>query len=157
MTPFTFFHVALSLVGIVAGLAVVAAWLRDHRHERWTDVFLISTLATTVTGFMFPFTGFTPALGVGIVSALVLVVALVARYGFRLSNHWRETFIITSLVALYLNVFVLVVQAFQKIAVLNALAPTGTEQPFALVQGLVLLGFIFVGYLLLSRHRMVPA
>lgn len=157
MTPFTLFHVLLSLVGIASGFVVLRSWLQLHRREGWTQIFLISTLATTVTGFMFPFNGFTPAIGVGLVSTVVLIIAFAARYRFHLAGHWREVYIVTALTALYLNVFVLVVQAFQKVPVLNALAPTGSEQPFALVQGLVLVLFLIAGYLALKRFPMVAA
>jgi hypothetical protein len=157
MTPFTLFHVVLSLIGIVAGFVVLHGWITARRREHWTEVFLTSTAATVITGFMFPITVFTPALGVGIASAIVLAVAIASRYWKHLSGHWRETYIVSGLIALYLNSFVLVVQAFQKVPTLHALAPTGSEQPFALVQGLLLVFFIFAGYLSLRRFPMVHA
>ena len=157
MTPFTLFHVVLSLIGIAAGFVVLHGWITARRREHWTEIFLISTAATVITGFLFPITVFTPALGFGIASTVVLAVAIAARYWKRLAGHWRETYIVCGLIALYLNSFVLVVQAFQKVPALNALAPTGTEQPFALVQGLLLVFFIFAGYLSLRRFPMVHA
>lgn len=157
MTPLTLFHVLLSFVGIGSGLWLVATWLMDQRREGLTQLFLISTLATTVTGFLFPVVAFTPALGVGIVSMIVLGAAIAARYIWRLVGFWRPVYILAALCALYLNVFVLVVQAFEKVPVLNALAPTGTEQPLALTQGLVLVGFIVAGVLSVRRFHPLPA
>ena len=157
MTAFTLFHVVLSLVGILAGFVVLHGWLTARRREHWTEVFLISTAATVITGFLFPIATITPAVGVGIASTVVLVVAIVARYWKHAAGHWRETYIVSALIALYLNSFVLVVQAFQKVPALNALAPTGTEQPFALAQGLLLVFFIFAGFRSLQRYPMLPA
>jgi hypothetical protein len=157
MTPFTLFHVVLSLVGIGSGFVVLHGWLHGLRREHWTQVFLLTTFATTITGFLFPFTGFTPALGVGLVSTVVLIAALAALYVFHLAGHWREVYLVTALTALYLNVFVLVVQAFQKIPFLNAMAPTGSEPVFAIVQLIVLGLFVYAGYLALKRYRMIAA
>lgn len=157
MTPFTLFHVLLSFVGIGAGFVVVAALLHGERREGWTQVFLITTAATTITGFLFPITIVTPALVFGVISSVVLAAAIAARYVYRMKGRWRSTYIIAALAALYLNVFVLVVQAFQKIPALNALAPTGTEPSFAVVQGLVLVFFVTVGFRALRRPPMAPA
>lgn len=154
--PFTLFHVALSLVGISTGFVVLAAMLRSRRVPGWTAIFLATTLATTVTGFMFPFNGFTPALGVGVVSLAVLAVAIPALYAFRLAGRWRAAYVATAVLALYLNVFVLVVQMFQKIPVLHALAPTQKEPPFAIAQGLVLVAFVALGILAVRRFHPVP-
>ncbi len=145
LTAFTVFHVALSLIGIASGLVVVAALLGRAQDARWTHAFLATTVLTTLTGFLFPFQGFTPAIGVGIVSTVLLAVALVAFYRRRLAGAWRPIFVVTAIAALYLNVFVLVVQAFLKIGPLRMLAPTGTETPFAAVQALVLLLFLIAG------------
>lgn len=155
--PFTLFHVALSLVGIATGFIVLAALLRSRRAPGWTAVFLATTLATTVTGFMFPFNGFTPALGVGFVSLAVLAVAIPALYAFRLAGRWRAAYVATAVLALYLNVFVLVVQVFLKVPALRALAPTQQEPPFAIAQGLVLAAFVAVGILAVRRFHPAPA
>jgi len=157
MTPFTFFHVLLSLVGIVTGLVVLYGWLHSDRMSRWTAAFLFSTLATTITGFLFPFHGMTPAIVVGILSTDILIVAIVALYRSHLAGRWRAIFVICSAVALYLNVLVLVAQAFQKVPALNALAPTGSEPPFAVVQGIVLLAFLLAGYLAVNRFHPTAA
>ena len=157
MTPFTLFHVLLSLVGIATGLVVLRGWLRSSRMSRWTSAFLISTLATVLTGFLFPFTGFTPAIGVGVIVTVTLVAAIVALYRFHLAGRWRVVFVVCSTISLYFNVFVLVAQAFAKVPALNALAPTGSEPPFAAAQGLVLLAFLAAGYLAVTRFHPAAA
>ena len=114
MSTFTLVHVGLSLIGILAGFVVVAGLLAAKQWDGWTALFLVSTVATSVTGFFFPIHGFTPALGVGIVSCLILVIALFAYYGKRLMGAWRWIYVVTAIAALYLNVFVLVVQSFVR-------------------------------------------
>lgn len=150
---FTLFHVALSLVGIVAGLVVMLGLLQSQRLPGWTALFLSTTLATTATGFLFPFNGFTPALGTGVVSAAVLAITLIALYERKLAGGWRWIYVVGATISLYLNVFVLVVQLFAKIPVLHALAPTQKEAPFAIAQGLVLLLFVALGFLAVRRFR----
>lgn len=157
MAPFTFFHVLISLVGIVTGLVALRGWLASRLRPGWTAIFLASTLGTTVTGFLFPITAFTPAIGVGIITTAFLLVAIAALYAFRLSGRWRAVFLICSTIALYFNVFVLVVQAFLKIEPLNALAPNGNEPPFAIAQGIVLLAFLTAGFLSVRRFHPVAA
>jgi hypothetical protein len=103
---FTLLHVVISLIGIVTGLVVLAGMLSGKRLPGWTAVFLTTTVLTTVTGFLFPITAFTPALGVGILSSAILVVALAAIYAFHLAGAWRPVYVITAIAALYLNVFV---------------------------------------------------
>ena len=150
---FTLFHVALSLVGIVAGLVAMRGLLQSQLLPGWTAVFLATTLATTVTGFLFPFNGFTPALGTGVVSAAVLAVTLIALYERRLGGRWRWIYVVGATVSLYLNVFVLVVQLFDKVPGVHALAPTQKEPPFAIAQGVVLLLFVALGFLAVRRFR----
>lgn len=145
MPVFTLVHVALSLIGIFAGFVVLYGLFTSNRMHTWTLVFLATTLATSLTGFGFAFQGFTPALGVGIVSTLVLAATLVARYAFRLAGAWRWIYVVGSVISLYLNVFVLIVQSFQKIPFLHVFAPQGTEPPFAITQTIVLLLFIAAG------------
>ena len=140
MTTFTQIHVALSLIGILAGFVVAFGLLTAKRLDGWTAIFLISTVATSVTGFFFPFHGFTPAIGVGIVSLVVLAVAIFARYSRQLTGAWRWIYVVTAMIALYLNVFVLIVQLFQKVPALKALAPTQSETPFLVAQ---LVAFVF--------------
>ena len=153
MTPFTLFHVALSLVAIVTGLVVMKGLLQSQRLPGWTAVFLSTTLATTATGFLFPFNGFTPAVGVGVVSSAVLALTLIALYERRLAGAWRWVYVVGAAVSLYLNVFVLVVQAFAKVPTLHVLAPTQQEPPFAIVQGVVLLLFVSLGFVAARRFR----
>ena len=149
---FGLIHVAVSFVGILAGFAVLAALLRgDVRSDGWAHVFLITTLTTSLTGFLFPFNGFTPAIGTGIVATLVMIPTLLALYRFHLEGRWRRTYVIGAVVSLYLNTFVLVVQSFLKFPQLNALAPNGNEPPFAIVQGLVLVFFVVAGYRAVKR------
>jgi hypothetical protein len=153
MSTFTFVHVLSSLIGILAGFIVLAGLLTAKRLDGWTLLFLATTLATSVTGFFFPFHGFTPAIGVGIVSVLVLLIAIAARYAFRMAGRWRGIYAVTAVISLYLNTFVLVAQAFQKIPVLHVLAPKGSEPPFAIAQGILLLLFIVAGVLAARRFR----
>ena len=150
---FTLFHVLLSVAAIGLGGAVAYGLLNGRRMGRMTIAFLVATAATTLTGFLFPFHGFTPALGVGIVSSVVLVLAVIARYRFRMTGAWRAIYITSAFVAFYLNCFVFVAQAFQKVPALHALAPLGDEPPFAAVQALVLAGFLVTGWLALKRFR----
>lgn len=150
---FTLFHVVLSLIGIGSGLVVNYGLLANKRLDRWTAWFLATTVATTVTGFLFPFHQFLPSHGVGIVSVLVLAPALFARYRRHLSGRWRRTYALTAVIALYLNVFVLVVQLFLKVPALKALAPTQTEPAFQISQLAVLVVFAALGIGALIRFR----
>jgi Na+/H+ antiporter NhaC len=154
MPPFTFIHTLISLVGIATGLVVLFGGLLANKLlPRWTAWFLASTILTSVTGFMLPAERFMPSHAVGILSLLILAVALIALYAKHLSGAWRRTYVITAVIALYLNVFVLVAQLFLKVPVLKALAPKGNEPPFMVAQGVVLVAFIVVGALAASRFR----
>jgi hypothetical protein len=153
MTTFTLVHVLISLVGIGSGLVVAFGLLTSKRLDGWTLLFLAATLATSVTGFFFPFHDFTPAIGVGILSVMLLTAAIVARYIFRLQGFWRWLYIVSAVIALYFNVFVLIVQSFQKIGALKALAPTQSEPPFVIAQGAALLIFLVIGALTVRRFR----
>ncbi|MGE0668587.1 MAG: hypothetical protein AB7O49_18690 [Sphingomonadales bacterium] len=154
---FTTLHVVISLVAIAAGLVVLYGMIKGRRMVMLTGVFLATTVATTVTGFMFPISVLTPALITGIVSSVLLLAALVALYGRKLAGFWRGTYVVTAVAALYLNVFVLVVQSFLKLPALNALAPNGNEPPFLVAQGAVLIAFLALGYLAFRRFRPVLA
>ena len=143
----TFVHVALSLIGILSGFVVAYGLLSAKRLDGWTGVFLATTVLTSVTGFFFPFHKFLPSHAVGIVSLVVLVISLYARYGRKMSGGWRRTYVITAMVALYLNVFVLVAQLFMKVPALQALAPTQSEPPFLVAQATVLLLFVVLSVL----------
>jgi hypothetical protein len=153
MTTFTFVHVFISLVGIFSGIIVLYGMLAGRRLDRMTALFLIFTVATSVTGFMFPYHGFTPAIGVGIVSMIVLALAIFARYARHLVGGWRRTYVISAVIALYFNVFVLVVQLFEKVPSLHVLAPKGSEPPFAITQGIVLVAFIALGIFAVRGFR----
>ena len=152
LSAFTLFHVLLSLVGIAAGLVALFGFLASERRERWNQIFLWSTIATSVTGFLFPFHGITPGIVLGVLSLIVLAVALAAR-ARSLKGAWRKTYVIAATAALYFNCFVLVVQSFQKIGPLKELAPTQSEPPFAIAQGVVLIGFVILGILAVKRFR----
>jgi uncharacterized membrane protein SirB2 len=141
---FTLVHVVLSLVGILAGLVVLFGMLGSKRQDGWTALFLATTVATSLTGF-FPRDHILPAHIVGVISLIVLAAAILARYGYRLAGSWRWIYVTSGVLALYLNVFVAVVQAFQKLPFLAALAPTQSEPPFVVAQVVVLLAFIVLG------------
>ncbi len=153
LAAFTKLHVIISLVAIAAGLVALVAFARNHWLAKTTHVFLWTTLITTVTGFLFPFNGFTPAIGVGIISMVVLAIAFWALYGARLQGGARTVYAITAVIGLYFNLFVLVVQSFLKIPALHALAPQGNEPPFAALQGVVLIACIALGYFSVRRAR----
>ena len=145
MEAFTLIHVAISLAGILSGFVVLLGLLTAKRLDGSTALFLATTAATSVTGFFFPFHGVTPAIVVGIISLVVLAVAGFARYARNLAGAWRKTYVVTALFALYANVFVLIVQAFQKIPALKEIAPTQNDPPFKFTQLAVLIAFIALG------------
>jgi hypothetical protein len=153
---YTIIHVLISLVGIFTGLIVLLGMLAGRRLEGWTKCFLITTVLTSVTGFFFPFNGFTPAIGVGIISLIVLAIAILARYSRHLARHWRWIYVVTAMIALYLNAFVLIVQSFEKIPALYVLAPTQTEPPFKLTQLVVLGLFVVLAIAAAIRFRIEP-
>jgi len=153
LTAYTILHVAISLVAIAAGFVVVKGLLTANRLDGWTRLFLITTILTSVTGFGFPVDHFMPSHALGILSLLALGVAVYARYPCQMAGGWRATYVISAIISLYFNVFVLVVQSFLKIPPLHALAPEGTEPPFAIAQGIVLVVFIVLGVLATKRFR----
>src|SRR5262249_12022721 len=123
LSAFTTLHVIISLIAIVAGLIVMFGMVGSTRPGRLTDIFLLFTILTSVTGFMFPFGGVTPGIIIGVLSCVLLAVACAALYAMHLAGPWRWIYVLTALVSLYLNVFVLVIQSFLKIPALHALAP----------------------------------
>jgi hypothetical protein len=153
---YTVVHVILSFLGIVSGFVVIFGLIRNRRLDSWTSMFLASTALTSITGFGFPFEHLLPAHKVGIVSLLVLAVTIPARYVFHLTGRWRSTYVVGAAIALYLNVFVFVVQAFLKVPALKALAPTQTEPPFVVAQLMVLAVFIALSVLAVKRFRDKP-
>jgi hypothetical protein len=140
----TWGHVALSLAGIASGFVVLGGFLAARRSDPWTSVFLSTTIATSLTGFFFPVDRFMPSHAVGILSLLALPVAIFALYKRRLVRAWRPWYVITSMIALYLNVFVLVAQLFAKAPPLHALAPNPNEPPFIIAQSIVLVAFVIL-------------
>ncbi|MDX6498293.1 MAG: hypothetical protein QOG23_1553 [Blastocatellia bacterium] len=153
LSSFTMVHVVISLIGIASGLVVMFGLLVARKLNRWSALFLISTIATSVTGFFFPFHGLTPAIVVGVISLVVLAVAIIARYVRRLAGAWRWIYVVTVMIALYLNVFVLIVQLFQKVPALKALAPTQSEPPFAVTQLVVLALFVVLTIMAAIKFR----
>ena len=150
---YTLFHVALSLVGIASGFVVIYGMLKNQRLDRWTAIFLVTTVATSVTGFGFPFEKLLPSHILGVVSLALLAVTIAARYRFQMAGPWRLAYVITAVMAQYLDVFVLVVQAFLKVPALHDLAPNQNEPPLAIAQGVVLVAFILLGALVAKRFR----
>jgi hypothetical protein len=158
LAAFTTVHVLLSLIGIVSGIAVLAAMLRG-RHFAWlTGLFLATTILTSVTGFMFPFHRFLPSHAFGVVSLVALALSVAGLYAFSLAGPWRLIYVVTAALALYLNVFVGVVQAFQKLAFLQPFAPTQSEAPFVVAQVAVLVAFLALGiYAVKTFHQRLAA
>jgi hypothetical protein len=154
---YTIIHTLISLVAIFTGFIVLFGLLAGNRFPGWTKWFLITAVATTVTGFFFPFHGITPAIKLGIISLVVLVVTIYARYAKHLAGSWRWIYAVGAVLTLYFNVFVGIVQSFEKIPALNAMAPTQTEQPFKLTQLSVLGLFIVLGFIAAIRFRPEPA
>ena len=148
---YTLLHVLISLIGIGSGLVVMYGFLSGKRLDGINTIFLITTVATSLTGFGFPFDHLLPSHKVGIISLVILTIAIPARYLFHLAGAWRSIYVIGAATALYLNVFVLVVQAFQKVPALRALAPTQKEPPFLIAQLLVLA--IYLGFTILAAKR----
>jgi hypothetical protein len=142
MTPYTFFHVLLSLIGIFTGFIALFGMIAGKRLDGWNGIFLLTTALTSITGFFFPFHGVTPGIVVGIVSLVILAVAIPARYVKHLAGAWRKIYAVTATIALYLNVFVLVAQLFMKVPALHAMAPNGNEPPFLISQVVVMAIFI---------------
>src|SRR6476469_8332057 len=146
LSTLTTLHVIISLIGIASGIVVMFGLLGSSRMPGLTAVFLLFTILTSATGFLFPFEKLLPSHMIGIISLVLLAIACIALYGMKLSGAWRGIYVLTAMISLYLNVFVLVIQGFLKIGTLPALAPSVplSEQPFAVVQGLVLLFFVIV-------------
>jgi len=148
---YTLLHVLISLVGIGSGLVVMFGFLTGKRLDGWTALFLVTTVLTSVTGFGFPVDHLLPSHIIAILSLVILAVAISARYVFHLSGAWRSTYVVAAAIALYLNVFVLVVQTFMKVPAVHALAPTQKEPPFLIAQIVVML--IFIGLTVLAVKK----
>ena len=150
-STFTLLHVLISLAGIGSGFIVVFGWLAGRRLGAWNAIFLFTTVLTSATGFLFPIKEITPGIKVGVISLVLLALAILARYAFQLAGSWGRTYVVTAAMALYLNCFVGVVQAFEKVPALKALAPTQKEPPFLFAQ-LILLA-IFVALTIVAAKR----
>jgi len=150
---FTAFHVLISLVGIVSGFGAIYFMVASNTLGRWNTIFLPTTAATSITGFFFPVQHFMPSHAVGILSLIVLGLAYAALYRFHLDGSWRRTYAISAVVALYFNVFVLIVQSFAKIPALKEAAPTQSEPPFVIAQSVCLLLFIAIGVRAAMKFR----
>jgi hypothetical protein len=154
---FTLFHVVISLIGIGSGLVVLWGFLRGKRLDGITAIFLFTTVLTSVTGFAFPFNHLLPSHKVGILSLVALALAIPARYAFHLAGSWRWVFVVSAQIALYLNVFVFIVQLFEKVPALKALAPKGSEPPFLVTQLVVLLLFIVLTIFAVKKFHLAPS
>jgi hypothetical protein len=153
MTTLTFVHVVISLVAIFSGLIVILGMISRRKIEGLTGLFLGTTVLTSVTGFFFPYHGVTPGIVVGIILLVVLAVAIFARYSRHMVGGWRKTYVITSVLALYLNCFVFVVQLFEKVPALRALLPKGSEPPFGIAQVPVMVVFVVLGIYAVKGYR----
>jgi len=154
---YTITHTLISLVAIFTGFVVVFGLLAGERFDGWTKWFLVTAVATTITGFFFPFHGFTPAIGLGIISLPFLALTIFARYPKHLAGPWRWIYVIGAVICLYFNLFVLVVQSFEKVPALHAIAPTQTEPPFKLTQLVALLVSALLAIIAAIRFHPEPA
>jgi hypothetical protein len=158
LATFTALHVIISLVAIVAGIIVMIGLLGSNRMQGLTALFLLFTILTSATGFLFPFTQLLPSHMIGILSLVLLAIACIALYVMKLAGAWRAIYVVTAMLSLYLNIFVLVIQAFLKIGPLHALAPSvpPSEPPFLVIQGIVLAFFVIVIIGAARRFRPTP-
>jgi MFS family permease len=154
---YTIIHTVISLIAIFTGIVVLFGMLAGKRLDSWTKWFLITAVATTITGFFFPFHGFTPAIGLGIISLPFLALTIYARYPKHLAGAWRWIYAIGAVICLYFNLFVLVVQAFEKVPALHTMAPTQTEAPFKLSQVCVLVVSAVLASIAVIRFHPEPS
>jgi len=153
---FTLVHVLISVAGIGSGLFVLFGMFLRKRFDGATAIFLATTVLTSVTGFLFPFEHVLPSHIVGVTSLLVLAVAILARYVKDMNGLWRSVYVVSAVISLYLNVFVLVAQIFLKVPAVHELAPTGKEPPFLIVQLIVMALFVVLGILAVKKFRLQP-
>ena len=161
LSTFVTVHVIISLIGIVAGIIVMFGMLGSNRMPGLTAIFLLFTILTSATGFLIPpllSDKLLPSHMIGILSLVLLAIACLALYGMKLSGAWRSVYVVTAMTSLYLNVFVLIIQAFLKVPALHALAPSvpPSEPPFAIIQGIVLVFFVLVIIGAVRRYRPMP-
>jgi len=157
VATYTLIHVLISVVGIATGLIVLIGMLSSKKLNRWTGLFLTTTVLTSITGYGFPFTKLLPSHVVGAISLVLLAVAIFALYRRRLNGAWRSIYVVSSLMALYLNVFVAIIQAFLKVPALKQLAPTQKEPPFQITQLFILVVFVILITITIKRFRPKPA
>ena len=157
ISTLTFVHTALSLIALVAGLVVVFGLRNTRTFPLWTGLFLVTAILTSVTGFFFPFERFLPSHWFGVISLIALAVAILARYKFVYSGVWRWLYVLTVLIGTYLLAFVTIVQAFQKIPALHALAPIQSELPFAVSQLVLLAVFLWLGFVAIRKFNLGSA
>jgi hypothetical protein len=153
LSTFTTIHTVLSLVALVSGIVVVIGLLQGRIHGLWTTLYLVTSVATSVTGFGFPFDRFLPSHWVGVISLVLLAAALLARYGFHLAGAWRWVYAVSIVISVYFLAFVTVVQLFRKVPALHALAPTESEAPFAGAQLVVLAIFVWLAIAAARKFR----
>lgn len=156
VSAFTTLHVIISLIGIATGFIALIGMLTSNRLAAWTALFFATTVLTSVTGFFFPLVKVGPPHVIGAISLVILALALLGIYVFHLAGAWRWIYVAGAVVALYFNVFVAVVQAFQKLAFLNPLAPTQSEPPFLVAQLVVLVAFVVLGWMAIRRFHPAP-
>ena len=162
LSTFITVHVIISLIAIAAGIIVMFVLLVSNRMPGLTAIFLLFTILTSATGFLIPpllSEKLLPSHIVGILSLVLLAIACVALYGMKLSGAWRSVYVVTAMTSLYLNIFVLIIQAFLKVPALHALAPSvpPSEPPFAIIQGIVLVFFVIVIIGAVRRFRPMPS
>jgi hypothetical protein len=155
LATYTAVHVTISLIGIVTGFVVLFGLLRGRLFCTWNGVFLVSTVLTSVTGFGFPYTKVTPGIILGILSLIALAIAIFAIYARHLQGTWRRTYVISAMIALYFNAFVLIAQLFEHVPAIHALAPTQTEGPFKIAQLLLLV--LFAAFITAAAKKFRPA
>ena len=159
-SAFTTLHVVITLIAIATSFVVMFGLVTSKAMPGWTAICLLFTVLTSVTGFMFPISGFTAALGTGIISSALLIAALIALYAKHLTGSWRWIYVVTAVAAFWFNVFVLIVQSFEKLTFHNAAAPM-VGPPFAepvntrfiVAQSVVLLVFLAVGVVAAKKFR----
>ena len=156
LSTFTLVHVLISLIGIGSGLLVLYGMLIGKRFDGATAIFLVTTVLTSLTGFLFPVEHLLPSHVVGIISLVALAVAILARYALHLARAWRSIYVVSAVLALYLNVFVLVAQTFMKVPAVHALAPTQKEPPFLIAQLVVMALFVVLGIFAVKKFRGEP-
>jgi hypothetical protein len=157
MSTFTLVHTVLSLVALVSGVIVVVGLLASKMHNGWTALYLATAVATSATGFGFASPSFMPSHGVGVVSLAVLLAAILARYVFHFAGAWRRIYAVGVVLGLYFLVFVAIAQAFMKVPALRAMAPTTSEPPFAIAQGVCLVIFIVLAIAAAKKFRPMAA